>query len=114
MTSHDQAAQRAPRKRPSQRQKDIWRRAPIIFSIVVLVCFGTWGIQIHMDRPRLEADVVSTIEVRGGEVIKIVHRPGRATPGYVDVVFDGQQSRCTLHLLDQDPPVFDCDPAVDQ
>ena len=114
MSSPEQAPQGPRRKRRSRRQKAFERRVPLVFSVIVLVCVLVWGIQIELDRPRMEAAVIANVESRGGEVVRIVWAAPRVKSGYAVVLFDGQRSECPLHLLDRDPPVFTCEPAVNR
>lgn len=107
-----ESAQKFPKNRARKQNKSLGKLMPIAFAILTLLVVITGFVYVQLDKPRVEATVVSNIESNNGEVVKIVHRPGKARQGYVDAVFDGKQSRCVLHLLDQKPPVFDCDPAV--
>lgn len=92
----------------------IERRVPLVLASIIVVVLGAGlGHTYLVAEPRVEAQVTAAVESRGGEVVRIVHAPRRPRgPGYVDIVLDGQQTRCSLALLKKDPPVFQCDPAV--
>ena len=105
-------------KRRSQLRKNYGRRIPIMFSIIVLLGFIALGILLELDRPRQEAEVVATVESAGGKVVHISWGQGfRVTgpsEGYIDVLFDGDPSRCSLTDLQDDPPIFKCTPEVNR
>lgn len=90
---------------------------PLMFLATVAFCVAF--IAGELDEPRRDAELVEFVESQGGEVTKIDHPNGTGLrgngsggPGYVDVVFDGEQSRCTYRLLNQEPRSLECDPAV--
>lgn len=114
MTSRANGIAGRPRKRRLQRRKMLERRVPIVIAVIVLLVLGVGLAHNYLvDRPRVAAEVTAKLESRDGEVLLIDHAPQRPRePAYVIVVFDGQESRCSLDLLMQNPPVFQCDPAV--
>ena len=114
MTLPQDSSERSQKTKRTKQQHKAFQRTIMTFCVVVLVALVGFNVQGNLDKPRREAAVTKAVEANGGEVVKIVHRPSKATPGYVDVVFENQPSRCTLHLLDQNPPVFDCNPAVNR
>lgn len=116
MTTHDQAPLR-PRREGyrSPRRRKIEQRIPIVFVSSVLLGALVVRIGVELDRPRGEAEVTAYVESRGGEVLKINwYGSGGLNSPYIDVLFDGQQSRCSLRHLKDNPPVFKCDPAIDR
>lgn len=117
MTNQNSGAGTRARKRRIERRKRRWKilgPVPIVFAVIVLLVLGVGMTYTYLvEQPEVEAQVTAKVESRGGEVIRIAHSPRRPRePGYAVVVFDGQQSRCSLDLLKQYPPVFQCDPAV--
>lgn len=113
MTRPEQALLRPRRKGyRSLRRRKIEQRIRIVFLSSVLLGILVVGIGHELDRPRGEAEVTAYVESRGGEVLEIQWWSGRPNTSYVDVVFDGQQSRCSLRQLRENPPVFKCNPAV--
>lgn len=117
MTNPNSGVGTRARKRRIERRKRRWKiLEPVrnVFAAIVLLVVGANLAYIYLvEQPRVEAQVTAKVESRGGAVIRIAHSPRRPKePGYAVVVFDGLQSRCSLDLLKQYPPVFQCDPAV--
>jgi hypothetical protein len=90
---------------------------PLMFLATLAFCAAF--IAGELDEPRRDARLVEFVESQGGEVTKIDHPNGTGHrgngsggPAYVDVVFDGKQSRCTYHLLNQEPRSLECNPVV--
>ncbi|PPB49849.1 hypothetical protein C4K88_03925 [Arthrobacter pityocampae] len=90
---------------------------PLVFLFILIFCAGL--IALELDEPRQDAALMEFVESHGGEVTKIRHPSGTGYrgngsggPAYVDVVFDGRQSRCVYHELAVPPRLLDCDPAV--
>lgn len=97
----------------SLRRRKIEQRISIGFVSVVLLGVLVVLIGAELDRPRGEAKVTAYVESKGGKVLKI-NWYGKASSAYIDVLFDGQQSRCRLRELRDNPPVFKCNPAVNR
>ncbi len=117
MNPHEQAAQKPSRKRRSQRRKTLERRLPIVLSAVILLGFIAYGIKLQFDHSRQRAEIEAKVESKGGQVLDLKWGNGyRAASGWsnghVDVLFEGQRSRCSLDGLQRNPAVFECDPAV--
>lgn len=117
MNPHEQAAQKPSRKRRSQRRKTLERRLPIVLSAVILLGFIAYGINLQLDHSRQRAEIVAKVESKGGQVLDLRWGNGYraasgSSRGHVDVLFEGQRSRCSLDCLQRNPAVFECDPAV--
>lgn len=121
MTSREAAEQELRRTQRRQRialrrrRRKILNPAITLFCVVCIVASCAGVIGSELGEPERDARIAEFVEAQGGEVTKIVH-PGRRGrgDGYVDVVFDGEQSRCTYDLLDQTPRSLKCDPAVNR
>lgn len=99
----------------SLRRRKIEQRLSIVFVSLVLLGAIVVLIGAELDRPRGEAQVTAYVESRGGKVLKINwYGSGKSSSAYIDVLFDGGQSRCRLRELRDNPPVFKCNPAVNR
>jgi hypothetical protein len=121
MTEYQDAEDEKRREQRRQRIAARRRRRLIIirvttpFAFLTTLAFCTLFLAGELDEPRRDAELVEFVESQGGEVTKIRHpcaSRGGCRGGYVDVVFDGEQSRCTYDLLNQEPRSLECDPAV--
>jgi len=88
-----------------------------VLSAVILLGFIAYGIKIQFDHSRQRAEIVAKVESKGGQVLDLKWGNGyRAASGWsnghVDVLFEGQRSRCSQDGLQRNPAVFECDPAV--
>lgn len=101
-------------KKAGIRKRRILKYLPFVFSTLILLAVILFNILGYMDRPRQDTVVTANIESRGGEVVKIVHHPGRGQAGYVEAIFDGKQTRCNLYNLKQETGSLDCDPAINR
>lgn len=116
-SSHEQAAQAPPGGRRSQRRKTLERRLPIVLSALILLGYIAYGINLQLDHSRQRAEIVAKVESKGGQVLDLMWGNGyRAASGWsvghVDVLFEGQRSRCSLDGLQRNPAVFECDPVT--
>ncbi|MGF4045119.1 hypothetical protein ACX800_13090 [Paenarthrobacter nitroguajacolicus] len=119
MNPDEPPAQKPSRKRRSQRRKTFERRLPIVLSVVILLGFIAYGINMQLDHSRQRAEIVAKVESKGGQVLDLKWGNGyRAASGWsmghVDVLFESQRSRCSLEGLQRNPAVFECDPAVNR
>lgn len=117
MNSQEQAAQKPSRKRRSQRRKTFERRLPIVLSVVILLWIIAYGIKIQFDHSRQRVGIEAKVESKGGQLLDLKWGNGyRAASGWsmghVDLLFEGQRSRCSLEGLQRNPAVFECEPAV--
>lgn len=92
----------------------------MLFCVVIIavVCVGVISSGLsESDEPETDAGIAEFVESQGGEVTKIVppgDGRGGSGPSYVDVVFDGEQSRCSYDLITQTPRSLMCDPVVNR
>lgn len=111
--------QRRQRMAVRRRRRRIVNRVATPLMFLATLAFCALFIAGELDEPRRDAELIEFVESRGGEVTKIDHPNGTGLrgngsggPAHVDVVFDGKQSRCTYHLLNQEPRSLECDPSV--
>ena len=109
--------QRRRRIAAKRRRRKIFDRVVTLFCVLCIVVVGVGVIGSELGEPRRDARITAFVESHGGEVTKIVHpgaSRGGSGPSYVDVVFDGEQSRCSYDLLYRTPRSLKCDPAVNR